>query len=44
MNSYDRDREIVDGCVDLPQAPGIGFELHDEAWGEFRKLFDDDWR
>ena len=36
--------EIVDGCVDLPQVPGIGFELHDEAWGEFIKLFDDSWR
>jgi len=36
--------EIVDGCVDLPQAPGIGFELHDEAWGEFCKLYDDGWR
>jgi L-alanine-DL-glutamate epimerase-like enolase superfamily enzyme len=36
--------EIVDGCVDLPQAPGIGFELHDEARSEFYKLFDDGWR
>jgi L-alanine-DL-glutamate epimerase-like enolase superfamily enzyme len=33
--------KIADGHVDLPQAPGIGFELHDEAWGEFHKLFDD---
>lgn len=38
------DMKIVDGSVDLSQAPGIGFELHDEAWGEFHKLFDDGWR
>jgi D(-)-tartrate dehydratase len=38
------DMEIVDGYVDVPQVPGIGFELHDEAWGEFHKLFDDGWR
>jgi L-alanine-DL-glutamate epimerase-like enolase superfamily enzyme len=36
--------EIVDGCVDLPQIAGIGFELHDDARGEFYKLFDDSWR
>src|SRR6185437_6860771 len=36
--------KIADGRVDLPQAPGIGFELHDEAWGEFHKLFNDGWR
>jgi L-alanine-DL-glutamate epimerase-like enolase superfamily enzyme len=32
---------IADGFVDLPQAPGIGFELHDEVWREFRRLFAD---
>ncbi|HVX76262.1 MAG TPA: enolase C-terminal domain-like protein [Bradyrhizobium sp.] len=35
------DMKIVDGWVDLPQAPGIGFETHHETWGEFRKLSDD---
>jgi D(-)-tartrate dehydratase len=32
--------DIIDGFVDLPQAPGIGFEQHDEAWQEFRMLCD----
>ena len=32
---------IADGLIDLPQAPGIGFELHDEARQEFRQLFGD---
>ncbi len=27
--------EIADGFVSLPDAPGIGFELHDEAWQAF---------
>ena len=30
--------EIADGFVSLPQAPGIGFELHDEAWQAFRQV------
>jgi L-alanine-DL-glutamate epimerase-like enolase superfamily enzyme len=32
---------IADSLIDLPQAPGIGFELHSEAWREFRRLFGD---
>ena len=27
--------EIASGFADLPQAPGIGFELHNEVWREF---------
>ena len=30
--------EIADGFVSLPDAPGIGFELHDEAWQAFSEL------
>jgi len=26
------------GCVPLPEVPGIGFELHDDAWQAFRSL------
>lgn len=33
------DLRIANGLADLPQAPGIGFELHDEAWQEFRAVF-----
>lgn len=29
---------IGEGYIDLPQAPGIGFELHNEAWREFRSV------
>lgn len=32
------DLEIANGFADLPQAPGIGFELHNEAWQEFRSV------
>ncbi|VVE66820.1 mandelate racemase [Pandoraea anapnoica] len=31
---------IEDGFIELPQAPGIGFELHDEAYRAFRRLLD----
>lgn len=31
---------ITDGCIDLPQAPGIGFELHDATRQAFRRLLD----
>lgn len=31
---------IADGRVSLPEIPGIGFELHDEAWSAFRQFFD----
>ncbi|WP_233835848.1 enolase C-terminal domain-like protein [Paraburkholderia sp. ZP32-5] len=31
---------IADGFIDLPQVPGIGFELHDEVRREFHRLFD----
>ena len=30
--------EIADGFADLPQAPGIGFELHGEAWRKFQSV------
>jgi L-alanine-DL-glutamate epimerase-like enolase superfamily enzyme len=30
--------KITEGYADLPQIPGIGFELHSEAWREFRAL------
>jgi len=33
---------VVDGHVDLPQAPGIGFELHDAARRAFRTVHDGD--
>ncbi|MDR3436599.1 enolase C-terminal domain-like protein [Telmatospirillum sp.] len=33
--------EIADGFADLPQAPGIGFELHSEVWQEFRCVLGD---
>lgn len=33
--------EVVDGHVALPEAPGIGFELHAEAWREFQVLLGD---
>lgn len=29
---------VNDGRVPLPDAPGIGFELHDDAWRAFRSL------
>jgi L-alanine-DL-glutamate epimerase-like enolase superfamily enzyme len=29
---------IAHGFADLPQAPGIGFELHGEAWLEFQSV------
>ena len=32
------DLEIADGVADLPQAPGIGFELHGEAWQAFQSV------
>ncbi|ALS67990.1 enolase C-terminal domain-like protein [Pandoraea apista] len=31
---------ISDGFIDLPQAPGIGFESHDETHRAFRRLMD----
>jgi D(-)-tartrate dehydratase len=31
---------IADGNIDLPQAPGIGFELHNEAYKLFQQLID----
>jgi len=33
--------EIADGFADLPQAPGVGFELHSEVWQEFRRVLGD---
>jgi D(-)-tartrate dehydratase len=30
--------EIAAGHAELPQIPGIGFELHSEAWREFQAL------
>ena len=33
---------IVDGFADLPQVPGIGFELHNETWQEFRSVLRED--
>lgn len=32
---------VSGGFVDLPQAPGIGFELHDAARDAFRRVHDD---
>jgi len=29
---------VTAGRIDLPDVPGIGFELHDEAWQAFRSL------
>ena len=33
--------EVVAGCTNLPEAPGIGFELRSEAEREFRALMED---
>lgn len=30
--------EVADGFTDLPQAPRIDFELHDEAWQQFKSV------
>jgi L-alanine-DL-glutamate epimerase-like enolase superfamily enzyme len=35
--SFDKG-EIAEGHADLPESPGIGFELHSEAWQEFQAL------
>jgi L-alanine-DL-glutamate epimerase-like enolase superfamily enzyme len=29
---------VTDGCIRVPDVPGIGFELHDEAWQAFQSL------
>ena len=31
-------RPVTAGRIDVPHVPGIGFELHDEAWQAFRSL------
>ncbi|PZS27012.1 MAG: mandelate racemase [Pseudonocardiales bacterium] len=32
---------VTAGTIPLPEAPGIGFELHDDAWKAFRSLTTD---